>query len=190
MSTHGWQRGPTSGTGMQAYPSCAQLAAWRRCRWRCAWLGRASRLPCCPSPAASAGPSTVHWAELCGCCRPGMSQSHSVYHALIPLVRPLPPAASATRLRSSPMPWVAQVQPARPNWSNPRTPPAGPFFSWPAVFLPGEQASVGFSFINSCGAVGGFIGPWVSRTSAHWSRECINRQPQCGLPHVLTDMHP
>ncbi|PRW44580.1 MFS general substrate transporter [Chlorella sorokiniana] len=37
----------------------------------------------------------------------------------------------------------------------------GPFFSWPAVFLPGEQASIGFSFINSMGAVGGFIGPWM-----------------------------
>lgn len=30
--------------------------------------------------------------------------------------------------------------------------PAGPFFSWPAVFLSGEQAAAGFAFINSVGA--------------------------------------
>lgn len=49
------------------------------------------------------------------------------------------------------------------------SPAVGPFFSWPAVFLPGEQASVAFSFINSMGAVGGFIGPWVS--AAVWAAE-------------------
>ncbi|EFN55132.1 hypothetical protein CHLNCDRAFT_134195 [Chlorella variabilis] len=37
----------------------------------------------------------------------------------------------------------------------------GPFFSWPAVFLPNEQAAAGFAFINSIGAVGGFIGPYL-----------------------------
>ncbi|KAL4428103.1 hypothetical protein ABPG75_002192 [Micractinium tetrahymenae] len=37
----------------------------------------------------------------------------------------------------------------------------GPFFSWPAVFLSGEQAAAGFAFINSVGAVGGFIGPFL-----------------------------
>lgn len=44
----------------------------------------------------------------------------------------------------------------------PATPPhhAGPFFSWPALFL-GEHAPAGFAFINSCGAVGGFIGPYL-----------------------------
>jgi len=31
---------------------------------------------------------------------------------------------------------------------------AGPFFSWPAVFLSGEQAAAGFAFINSMGAGG------------------------------------
>lgn len=31
----------------------------------------------------------------------------------------------------------------------------------PAVFLPGEQAARGFAFINSLGAVGGFLGPYV-----------------------------
>jgi hypothetical protein len=44
----------------------------------------------------------------------------------------------------------------------PPPPPApGPFFSWPAVFLGGEQAAAGFAFINSVGAVGGFIGPYL-----------------------------
>ncbi|KAI3428732.1 hypothetical protein D9Q98_007556 [Chlorella vulgaris] len=37
----------------------------------------------------------------------------------------------------------------------------GPFFSWPAVFLPPEKAAAGFAFINSIGAVGGFIGPYL-----------------------------
>jgi hypothetical protein len=35
----------------------------------------------------------------------------------------------------------------------------GPFMSWPAVFLRGEEASLGFSMINSFGSLGGFVGP-------------------------------
>lgn len=35
----------------------------------------------------------------------------------------------------------------------------GPFMSWPATFLKGEEASLGFSLINSFGSLGGFVGP-------------------------------
>ena len=35
----------------------------------------------------------------------------------------------------------------------------GPFMSWPATFLKGHEASVGFAIINSLGSFGGFIGP-------------------------------
>jgi hypothetical protein len=52
------------------------------------------------------------------------------------------------------MPTVAPFSP-------PACLPAGPFFSWPAVFLSGEQAAAGFALINSLGAVGGFIGPYL-----------------------------
>lgn len=48
-------------------------------------------------------------------------------------------------------------------------PAAGPFFSWPAVFLSGDQASLGFSFINS-------IGKWGSKHGVHVMH------PSCTLP--------
>lgn len=35
----------------------------------------------------------------------------------------------------------------------------GPFMSWPATFLEAEEASLGFSLINSFGSLGGFVGP-------------------------------
>lgn len=34
-----------------------------------------------------------------------------------------------------------------------------PFMSWPATFLKGHEASVGFAIINSLGSFGGFFGP-------------------------------
>lgn len=37
----------------------------------------------------------------------------------------------------------------------------GPFMSWPATFLEGPQASIGFAWINSVGSLGGFVGPYV-----------------------------
>ncbi|GAB4813303.1 hypothetical protein N2152v2_000349 [Parachlorella kessleri] len=37
----------------------------------------------------------------------------------------------------------------------------GPFMSWPAVFLHGPEVAAGFALINSLGAVGGFLGPYM-----------------------------
>ena len=36
---------------------------------------------------------------------------------------------------------------------------AGPFYSLPSQFLSGSRAAVGVAFINTVGAVGGFVGP-------------------------------
>ena len=37
----------------------------------------------------------------------------------------------------------------------------GPFMSWPASFLSGPAAATGFAVINSCGSIGGFVGPFL-----------------------------
>jgi len=37
----------------------------------------------------------------------------------------------------------------------------GPFMSWPATFLKGAQAAIGFAWINSVGSLGGFLGPFI-----------------------------
>eukprot|EP00884_Botryococcus_braunii_P022688 jgi/Botrbrau1/9102/Bobra.0305s0009.1 len=37
----------------------------------------------------------------------------------------------------------------------------GPFFSWPAVFLKGSEAAAGIALINTLGACGGVLGPFL-----------------------------
>ena len=74
---------------------------------------------------------------------------------------------------------------------------AGPFFSWPAAFLPNDIAAAGFAFINSIGAVGGFIGGrgrlcGAAGGGSVWGIVC--RPPACA-PLLWTDtfggcMHP
>ena len=49
--------------------------------------------------------------------------------------------------------------------------------SWPASFLSGPAAATGFAVINSCGSIGGFIGPFLigalKRSPSGWPQSAL-----------------